>query len=141
MKNIMKKSLVALFAIGLAYPAFADVAVVVHPSNTSKLDETQVRNIYLGKVKLFGNGTAVYPIDIKPGDAARQEFVSKLLRKSEANLNAYWARMLFSSKGKPPAEVADSAAVLAAVASNKSAIGYVDASKVDNSVKVLMVIK
>lgn len=140
--NIIKKlSIITLLSSGMVMAAVADVAVITHPDNPVKLDDTQLRNIFLGKIKVFDNGMPVFPIDIEPGDASRDIFVSKILHKNEANLNAYWARMLFSSKGRPPEEVEDSAAVMKTVAANKSAIGYVDASVVDSSVRVLKVIK
>jgi ABC-type phosphate transport system substrate-binding protein len=142
MMNIIKKlSIITLLSSGMVMAAVADVAVITHPDNPVKLDDTQLRNIFLGKIKVFDNGMPVFPIDIEPGDASRDIFVSKILHKNEANLNAYWARMLFSSKGRPPEEVEDSAAVMKTVAANKSAIGYVDASVVDSSVRVLKVIK
>lgn len=42
--------------------------------------------------------------------------------------------MIFTGKGHPPAEM-DAAAVKAKVASDPSAIGYIDASEVDASVR------
>ena len=139
MKNPMKAALLILTVVSPV--TFADIAIVVHPDNPMKYDATHIRNIYLGKVKVFDNGLPVFPIDIEPGDEVRDVFLDKILRKSEANLNAYWARMLFSSKGHPPEEVENSAAVIATVSSNKSAIGYVDAAKVNESVKVLAILK
>ena len=140
--NIIKKlSIITLLSSGMVMAAVADVAVITHPDNPVQLDDMQLRNIFLGKIKVFDNGMPVFPIDIEPGDASRDIFVSKILHKNEANLNAYWARMLFSSKGRPPEEVEDSAAVMKTVSANKSAIGYVDASVVDSSVRVLRVIK
>jgi ABC-type phosphate transport system substrate-binding protein len=140
--NIIKNvSMIALLGLGINTACFADVAVVVNPKNDVKLDATQVRNIYLGKVKVFDNGLPVFPIDIEPGDASRALFIDKVLHKQEANLNSYWARMLFSSKGRPPEEVENSASVMKVVADNKAAIGYVDAKAVNDSVRVLFVIK
>lgn len=141
MKKYTRMSLAVLLGMGVMFPAWAEVAVIVHKDNNVDLDEAQIRNIYLGKVKTFNGGLTASPIDLKPGDKAREEFVSKVLRKSEANLNSYWARMLFSSKGRPPVEMKDSSAVVDAVAASKSAIGYVDAGAVNSSVRVLMEIK
>jgi ABC-type phosphate transport system substrate-binding protein len=141
MNKIKTLSAVILLSAGVILPVYADVAIITHPGNTAKPDQTQIRNIYLGKVKVFDNGTPVLAIDIEPGDASRKLFVDKVLHKTEANLNAYWARMLFSSKGRPPEEMENSAAVVKTVAGNKSAIGYVDAKDVNDSVRVLMIIK
>ncbi len=140
--NIIKKiSVISLLNLGVVMPGFAEVAVIVNADNTAKMDQTQIRNIFLGKVKTFSNGVTAHPVDITVGDAARAEFIKKVLRKDEANLNAHWARMLFSSKGRPPEEVASAAAVIQEVSSNKSAIGYIDAKDVTSAVKVVAVIK
>jgi ABC-type phosphate transport system substrate-binding protein len=142
MMNIIKKiSVISLLNLGVVMPGFAEVAVIVNVDNTASIDQTQIRNIFLGKVKTFPNGVSARPVDIAVGDPARAEFIKKVLRKDEANLNAHWARMLFSSKGRPPQEVADADAVIEAVSSNKSAIGYIDAKDVTSAVKVVTVFK
>jgi hypothetical protein len=46
--------------------------------------------------------------------------------------------MVFTGKGTPPKEVADDAAVKSFVATTPGAVGYIDESKVDASVKVLL---
>lgn len=141
MKIIKKISIIALLGAGVAMSTYADTAVIVNPANLDKLDQAQIRNIFLGKVKSFSDGASISAFDLPAGNAAREDFVGKLLRKSEANLNSYWARMLFSSKGRPPKEVATAAAVMKEVAGNKAAIGYVDAAVVDSSVRVVFIIK
>jgi hypothetical protein len=64
---------------------------------------------------------------------------TKLLEKNQAAVEKHWARMAFTGNGTPPAEVADDAAMLKQVASDATAIGYVDAKSVNASVKVLKV--
>ena len=44
---------------------------------------------------------------------------------------------MFSGKGKPPQEMASDADVLAYIAANPNAIGYVDANSVDSTVRVI----
>ncbi len=140
--NIIKKiSVITLLNLGAVMPVFAEVAVIVNPDNVSKMDTNQIRNLFLGKVKTFSNGVSAHPVDIAAGDSSRAVFIKKVLRKDEANLNAHWARMLFSSKGRPPEEVEDAAAAIKLVSSNKSAIAYIDAKDVTSSVKVVAVIK
>ncbi len=139
-KNIV---LFLLLAVGAAVPCFAEIAIIVHPENTTLFAEAEVRNIFLGKVKVFDNGLGlpIVAIDIEPGDPARKEFIANVLHKTEANINAYWVRMLFSSKAEPPRKVKNSAEVMAIIAKNPSAIGYVDSKLVDSSVRVLFLIQ
>ena len=49
-----------------------------------------------------------------------------------------WARITFTGKGTPPKELKSDAEVKAFVAANPRAIGYVDASAVDSSVKAVL---
>ena len=130
----------ALLTTGFSVPAFAAVAVIVHPDNGNTLNATQVRKIYLGKARAFPDGTDVSPIDQDTDSADRAIFIKLVLKKDEGNLNSYWARMLFSSKGKPPRVVSDTEAMKKYISSNKDAIGYIDASKVDSSVKVILLV-
>lgn len=140
--NIIKKiSVITLLNLGVAVPCFAEVAVIVNAENTTRIDQNQIRNIFLGKAKTFDNGITARPVDISVGNITRAEFIKKVLRKDEANLNAHWARMLFSSKGRPPEEVASAAEVIKKVSASKSAIGYIDARDVTSDVKVVAVIK
>ena len=120
--------------------AQAGIAVIVHPDNPNTLDASQVRKIFLAKVRSFPDGSEVLPIDQEVGTEARNLFVSEVLKKDEGNLNSYWARMLFSSKGKPPKVINNAAEMKALIAGNKNAIGYINSEQVDSSVKVLVTI-
>ena len=142
--NILKRVLLSiLFITGIFLNASlvnADVAVIVHPDNSSALDASQIRKIYLGKVKGFPNGEQAMPLDLEPGAAARTQFIAEVLKKDEGNLNSYWARMIFSSKGKPPKVMGSAKEVKQMVAEKPGAIGYIDAGEVDGSVKVVLTI-
>lgn len=118
----------------------AGIAVIVHIDNYEVINEAQLRNLYLGKSKSFPSGEEVLVLDLARGHPAREQFIKKVLRRSEENLSAYWARMLFSSQGKPPKVAHQSREVLDIVAMDTSAIGYVLASEVDKTrVRVLMI--
>jgi ABC-type phosphate transport system substrate-binding protein len=56
-------------------------------------------------------------------------------------LNAYWARLQFSGAVQPPPEISDSQSVRDLVRHNKNAIGYIEASQVDDSVRVILLLK
>jgi ABC-type phosphate transport system substrate-binding protein len=116
--------------------AMADVVVIVNPANTANIDEEQIAKIFLGQTKTFSNGSEAMPVDQKEG-AVREEFGNKLLKKNPAQLKAQWARQIFTGGAKPPKELGSDDEVLKFVASNPGAIAYIDASKVNKSVKVV----
>ncbi|NRB37182.1 MAG: hypothetical protein HRU20_01795 [Pseudomonadales bacterium] len=119
----------------------AEVVVVVNPDNHNQLTQTQIRHIFLGKALTFPNGDKVQMYDLPQGDKNRDDFRNKLLRKSETRLSSYWARMLFSSRAKPPRQLDDAAAIKRIISQNPNAIAYINEDDVDAQVRVVMAVK
>jgi len=129
----MKKMMIAAAAaLVLSAPAFADVVVVVNPANNDAVSKEQVANVFLGK------STALTPIDQPDGSAIRGEFYKKVADKDAAQAKALWSKLVFTGKATPPKEVSSSADVKKAIAANPKAIGYIEKSAVDASVKVVL---
>lgn len=133
----MKKTL-CIAALLLSQLAFAEVAVIVHPSNANALDEATVAKIFLGREKSFADGKSVVPVSLSESAAASTAFNDTVLKKSSSQLKAYWSKLVFTGKGTPPKEISSDEEMIKLVATNPSLIGYVDASKVDASVKVAL---
>ncbi len=133
----MKKTL-CIAALLLSQLAFAEVAVIVHPSNNNALDEATVAKIFLGREKSFADGKSVVPVSLGESAAASTAFNDTVLKKSSSQLKAYWSKLVFTGKGTPPKEITSDEEMIKLVATNPSLIGYVDASKVDASVKVAL---
>lgn len=130
----MNKIILAAWAASsfLALPALAEVVVVVNPKAAeASLSKEQVAQFFLGK------STAMSPIDQPDSAPVRAEFYKKVADKDAAQAKALWSKLVFTGKATMPKEVADNAAVKAAVAANPKAIGYIDKSAVDASVKVV----
>ena len=121
----------------LSLPVFADVAVITHPSNATSLTADDVQRLFLGKNKSFPGGGEATPVSNK-NDAVREQFNQVLLGKNESQIKAYWSQLVFTGKGTPPKELDSDDAVKQFVANNPTAIGYIDAAKVDGSVKVVL---
>ncbi|MCG8381388.1 MAG: phosphate ABC transporter substrate-binding protein [Gammaproteobacteria bacterium] len=141
MKTMKLKSLLLglTFTLGLiTFPLQAGVVVIGHVSNNASLDSKQIARIFLGKATKFPGGAKAAPVDQAPGSAARTDFYNKVVGKGEAKVKAYWNQRIFAGKGKGrPKEIGDGAAVKSWVSSHPKAIGYIDSSLVDDSVKVL----
>ena len=131
MKQFIKPSLV-LGALLLALPAMAEVVVVVNTKAAeSSMTKEQVSQVFLGK------STAMTPVDQSEDAPVRAEFYKKVTDKDPSQVKALWSKLVFTGKAAMPKEVGDSAAVKKAVAANPKAIGYIDKSAVDGSVKVV----
>ncbi|MCS4306923.1 ABC-type phosphate transport system substrate-binding protein [Rheinheimera pacifica] len=128
---------VLLLATILSGSAVADIAVVVNPANANAVSADDLNRLFLGRASSFADGSKATPLNMAEGKTARDEFDSKVLNRSAAQLKAYWSKLVFTGKGTPPKELADDAAVKAAVAADSSAIGYISSSSVDSTVKVV----
>ena len=118
--------------------AFADMVVVVSAKNANYgLDKIDIEQIYLGKKSVFPDGTKAVPIDQNEDSAVRAAFNDKVLNTTSGQRKAYWSRLIFTGKGTPPKEVGTDADVVKQVAEDPSLVGYVNASAVDGSVKVV----
>jgi ABC-type phosphate transport system substrate-binding protein len=131
----ISKMLEATFLVAAlvgASVASAEVVVVVHPSHAAaSMSTEQVADVFLGK------STALAPIDLPESSVVRKDFYQKVTGKDAAQVKALWTRLIFTGKATPPKEVASSADVKKVVAADPKAIGYMEKSAVDGSVKVV----
>lgn len=135
MKNSML--ILSVFCTTLSSPlVFAEVAVIVHPSNTNVLDAATVAKIYLGREKSFADGQSVVPMSLLESTPSSASFNNVVLKKSASQLKAYWSKLVFTGKGTAPKELASEDEMVKLVATNPNLIGFVDVTKVDASVKV-----
>ncbi|MBM0107838.1 hypothetical protein JM946_24145 [Steroidobacter sp. S1-65] len=119
----------ALFGASVAN---SEIVIVVHPSNAAaSMSAEQVADVFLGK------STALVPVDLPESSAVRKEFYQKVTGKDVAQVKALWTRLIFTGKATPPKEVASGADVKKAVAADPKAIGYIEKSAIDGSVKAV----
>ena len=131
---------ICFFLLTLMFTAAAvkaEIAVVVNPANANAVSADELNRLFLGRTASFADGSKAMPLNQAEGQTARDEFDSKVLNRSASQLKAYWSKLVFTGKGTPPKELADDAAVKAAVAADPNAIGYISSANVDGSVKVV----
>ena len=132
----MKKILSALLASALvaaALPASAEIVVIVNKDNpASRMFSEQASQFFLGKSAMFT------PVDQAEGSKIRADFYQKVAEKDPAQVKAIWSKLVFTGKATPPKEYKSNAEVKKAVADDPKAIGYIDKSAVDDSVKVIL---
>jgi ABC-type phosphate transport system substrate-binding protein len=128
-----------LLLIWMAEPAAAGILVIVHRDNpVSQLQREQVVDIFMGRRMTFPQGgDVVLPLDQAPDSAVRSTFYRALVGKSVAQVNAYWARLLFTGRATPPRVLPTPAAILKAVRENPDAIGYIESDHVPTDVKAV----
>ena len=120
----------------------AELAVIVSArSNISMLSADQVAEIFLFQTNRFPNGNEVVPIDQDLGSPLRDEFYSKVTNRTPALVKAHWARLIFTGRGQPPAEVDGNAAMRRMIAENPGMIGYVERTALDPSVRAVLIVR
>lgn len=132
------KVVVLMATLALADVALADIVVITHPqSAVTSLTREQVVDIYMGRSSTFPNGRPAIAFDMKSDQPIRTTFYQKLVGKSVAQINAYWARLLFTGSATPPMALKDSAMMLHMVQENRDAIGYIDSAEATGKLNVV----
>ena len=140
MKTIQTTLGMLALAAGLwsaAAPVLAtEIVVIVNPKNpATRMFSEQAAQFFLGKSSLFT------PIEHSDGSPLRNEFDQKVLNKDSTQVKAIWSKLVFTGKASAPKEFGSSADVKKAVAADVSAIGYIEKSQVDDSVKVILTVQ
>ncbi len=131
---------IGILLLLFSYSLSADIAVIGHlESGLSAMTQKEVKEIFMGRLKSLPNGSFALPVDQYE---LRARFYFALTERPIEQINAYWARIMFSGKASPPMKLPHSEAIIKVVTENKGAIGYVDQKNVDESrVKVLLLLK
>jgi ABC-type phosphate transport system substrate-binding protein len=130
--------LLAIGAVGATGASSQDVvAVVSAKSAVTSLNAGQVADIFLGKTSRFPDGTPALPIDLGEDSPARDRFYAQFTGKSPAQVKAHWSKIIFTGRGQPPRQASTVDEAKRIIADNPNAIGYIDPSAVDGSVRVL----
>ncbi len=129
----------ATLMLGSIFSLHAEIVIVVHPSNAAAIDAKSVQKMFLGKEKKFSTGVSVTPINLQAANALRAQFDESIVGRNSSQVAAYWSKLVFTGKGVPPTELSSEVEVISAVAADPSAIGYVDASSLNDTVKVISI--
>lgn len=136
----MKKSILsaALFSalVGISSFSVADNLVIISsPENVEQLNLDDVARIFLGKVTQYPSGETVEPIDIDPTHPSYERFAQIVLNKSPSQLRAYWAKQIFTGKGRPPQVVASARDLQDIVASDSRYLSYINSEDIENDLR------
>lgn len=134
MKHVKLIAAAALLCSFAGAASAADLVVIANPA-VGSLSKEQVADLFLGKSQAFT------PMDQPESSAVYADFYKKASGRDVAQVKATWSRIVFSGKGQAPRQVADSAAMKKAVAADPKAVGYIEKSAVDATVKVILTLE
>jgi hypothetical protein len=116
----------------------AELVLVVNKNNPiSILSRSQVIDLYMGKYVAFPDGTKAVPVDIEDDVEIRTKFYDSLVGMPLARVNAYWSKVKFSGRARPPTQQKNEKAILNFVIQTEDSIAYIHESSVTADVKVV----
>jgi ABC-type phosphate transport system substrate-binding protein len=138
----MMKRFGTLFLVaGLLLPfadAAAELVVVVNPrSGVERLSRDEVVNIFLGRFRQLPSGQSAHPADLPATQPERALFYRLLVNKELAEINSYWARLVFSGRTVPPAQTSGNDDLLKWVGATTGGVGYIERAKADGRVRIV----
>lgn len=116
--------------------ARADIAVVVSLDSPLKtVSQNELINIYMGRYRRLPSGDAALPVDVSP---LKARFYRALVNKDLAEINSYWARLIFSGQASPPVQMQNHDEMLQYVRRNPGALGFLDQTAVPDDVRIVL---
>lgn len=144
--NKMKTPLV-LAALSLLLTAFSlvetahsdgdEIVVVAHPSlSVNHLSKSDLRPLFQTTKTSWEGGSAL-PLNLPGDDSARRGFDAAVLGLDPERVARYWVDRKIRGGNPPPKSIESANMILKVVASKPGAVGYVPASALLGSVKVI----
>ena len=117
------------------------LAIVVNVSNpVDNLSSKELRQIFLGERSHWANGHRITLVVMEPGTAERRTVLHEIYHMSEGDFSRHFLHGLFTGEVfVSPKTLATPVGVRKFVFNVPGAIGYVRASDVDNTVKVIRI--
>jgi ABC-type phosphate transport system substrate-binding protein len=141
----LTRAALVVLACAILLPALSEaqavdrsLRIVVSKENkTASMTSDDLSRIFLGKKTLWESGTRIVPAMPEEESPAGETFLAGTLKKSVSQFRAYWKRLLFSGGGTVPKVFRTSDQLIDFVARQPGAIAVVEASAVDDRVRVL----
>ncbi len=138
--TVLKCLLLGLCLLAAAAACRAEpLVVIVHPqAGVTALTRAEAVNIFMGRSHTLPSGIVAYAVDLSGNTSLRTAFYQRLLQRTPAEVDAYWAHLVFSGDNSPPLRVPTPAMVVELVSTNRNVIGFVEASQAGPNVKVVL---
>ncbi len=135
LKKWLMPSILIVAFLAFSGSAVAGIVAIVNKANTTA-DKATVGKLYTGEAKSWPDGSLAKLYDLS-GEKDREAFCQTYTGRSAGAIKSTWAQAVFSGRGVPPKVLDSDAEVKAEVAKDKSAVGYVNESSVDGSVRAV----
>ena len=118
-----------------------NLAIIVNTSNTiDNLSLPELRKVFLGERKHWPNGRRITLVMMEPGQPERKALIREVCQMNETDFSQHFLHGLFTGEVfVSPKTLASPVGVRKFVFNVPGAIGYLRATDVDSSVKVIRV--
>ncbi|GAB2699606.1 hypothetical protein [Aliiglaciecola aliphaticivorans] len=113
------------------------VVVTNQKNDVQVMDKKGLIDLFMGKYSAFPNGKQATPIDVELNAELKAQFYEALVGLPLARVNAYWSRLKFSGRVKPPVIEQTIDDVCQRLEEDESALAYIYESNVTNKMKVV----
>lgn len=141
--NQIVKKMLQLFVtlmFFLSFPVIADnIVVIINKDNNQSVTKEFLTKVYLGKVSTWPDGSHVMAFDQAEDNPVHDKFYIEILGKNPSLVKSLWTQNIFTGKRLPPKIANPDIEMKKLVNINKNAIGYINASNIDESVKVIAI--
>lgn len=115
-----------------------ELVVVVNNKNPIKqMTRSEVIDLFMGKYTAFPNGEHASVVDLDNEQLNKQQFYHLLVGRSLASINAYWSRIRFTGRARPPIQQSSELEVIEYLSNQENAIGYIPKSMLNENLKVV----
>ena len=133
-------AVVMILICSSAVSSSSQVAVIVHRQVAEdSIDQTRLLDFYTGEIRRWDSGARVVPFDLKAKGDTRDRFF-EFVGKSSSRMRSIWLKRMLSGEGDPPEALETEDQMISRVATTPGAIGFINKERVNDSVKVLVVI-
>ena len=117
------------------------VAVIAHKSvPVDSINKSELLDLYTGETSIWRDSEPVIIFDLKEKGKTRKTFY-KFLGMSSSRIKSRWLIRMLSGEADPPEFLKSEEELLRKVSTTKGAIGFLDRSKPNGKVKILMTIQ
>jgi ABC-type phosphate transport system substrate-binding protein len=102
-----------------------------------KISRAELRPIFQTRKDSWPDGTTAHPFNLPDSNAIRRAFDAAVLGLEPDQTARYWIDRRIRGGDRPPPTAGSSVIVVRVVSKTAGAIGYVEASAVDASVKIV----
>jgi ABC-type phosphate transport system substrate-binding protein len=113
-----------------------EMVVITNLENANAIDRAYVIKVY-GRSQGMAGWLPIFLLDYGQDSELRKIFYAKVIGKSPAAMRAIWSQNIFTGKAMPPRVTQEDNEMKRIVAGNRNAIGYIRASQIDRTIKVV----